>query len=127
MSVNVSWVAMTTPPSTIRPLGGVEPACCALGEGPIGPRDAQRLAAMLKALADPMRLQVLSHVAAQGCTSVGTSDLAEALGIGQPTVSHHLKKLVESGLLTREQQGRYARFTVIPEAFAEIRRVLDLG
>lgn len=113
--------------TTILPLQDVSPACCALGEGPLGADDAERLAAMLKALADPTRLRVLSHVAVQGCEAVTAGDLTDALGISQPTVSHHLKKLVEAGLLVREQRGRFAEFTVVPESFAEIRRVLDLG
>ncbi|UVY84993.1 metalloregulator ArsR/SmtB family transcription factor [Brachybacterium sp. NBEC-018] len=113
--------------TTILPLRDVSPACCALGEGPLGAPDAERLAVMLKALADPMRLRVLSHVAAQGCEEVAASDLTEALGISQPTVSHHLSRLVDAGLLVREQQGRRARYTVVPEAFGELRRVLDLG
>ena len=106
----------------ILPLRDVSPACCALGEGPLPAEDADHLAAQLKALADPMRLRVLSHVAVQGCEAVSAADLTAALGISQPTVSHHLKKLVE-----RTQEGRFARFSVVPEAFVELRRVLDLG
>lgn len=119
-------VGMSAAP-VILPLLEVSPACCALGEGPLPADDAERLAAQLKALADPMRLRVLSHVAVQGCEAVSAADLTEALGISQPTVSHHLKKLVGSGLLTRTQQGRFAHFSVVPGAFAELRRVLDLG
>lgn len=102
-------------------------ACCSLSEGPIGADEAQRAAGMLKALADPMRLRLLSHVAAQGCDAVCSCDLTEELGIGQPTVSHHMKKLVEAGLLTREQRGKWAHYTVVPEAFTELRRMLELG
>ena len=101
--------------------------CCPLSEGPLDAPDAQRLAGMLKALAEPMRLRLLSHVAAQGCAAVCSCDLTEELGISQPTVSHHMKKLVEAGLVTREQRGTRAHYSVIPEAFAELRRVLDLG
>lgn len=111
----------------ILPLRDVSPACCALGEGPLPAEDADHLAAQLKALADPMRLRVLSYVAVQGCEAVSAADLTAALGISQPTVSHHLKKLVEAGLLERTQEGRFARFSVVPEAFVELRRVLDLG
>lgn len=106
---------------------GPEVACCSLTEGPISPEAAQRTAGMLKALADPMRLRLLSHVAAQGCESVCACDLTEELGISQPTVSHHMKKLVDAGLLTREQRGRWAHYTVVPAAFAELRKMLELG
>ncbi|MEO9249221.1 metalloregulator ArsR/SmtB family transcription factor [Citricoccus nitrophenolicus] len=102
-------------------------ACCSLSAGPISAAQAQRAAGMLKALADPMRLRLLSHVAAQGCDAVCSCDLTEELGISQPTVSHHMKKLVEAGLLTREQRGRWAHYTVVPAAFAELGRMLELG
>ena len=101
--------------------------CCSLVAGPIAADEAERAAALLKALADPMRLRLLSHVAAQGCQDICACDLTAEMGISQPTVSHHMKKLVDAGLLTREQRGRWAHYTVVPEAFAEIRRMLDLG
>ena len=101
--------------------------CCSLATEPIGAADARRVAGMFKAIADPTRLQLLSHVAAQGCAEVCACDLAELTGVGQPTVSHHMKRLVEAGLLTREQRGRWAHYSVVPEAFAELRGILDLG
>lgn len=100
--------------------------CCSLSAGPLSRADAERSAEMFKALADPVRLRLLSHVAAQGCESVCACDLTEPLGISQPTVSHHMKRLVEAGLLTREQRGRWAHYSVVPEAFAQLRQVLDL-
>ena len=93
----------------------------------MGAADAQRIAGVFKALADPMRLRLLSHVAAQGCEAVCACDLTAALGITQPTVSHHLRKLVDAGLLVREQKGRWAHYTVVPEVFARLRTVIDLG
>lgn len=103
------------------------PACCTLAAGPLGSADAERLAVQLKALSDPTRLRLLSHVAAQGCEAVCACDLTEPLGISQPTVSHHMKKLVDAGLLTREQRGRWAHYSVVPSAFAELRAFLDLA
>ena len=100
--------------------------CCSLGGGPISAEEAEHLSARLKALSDPTRLQLLSHIAAGGCGDVCACDLAEPLGISQPTVSHHMKKLVEAGLLTREQRGRWAHYSVVPSAFAELRAFLDL-
>lgn len=101
--------------------------CCTLSAGPLDGADAERLASALKALSDPTRLRLLSHVAAQGCDSVCACDLTEPLGISQPTVSHHMKKLVDAGLLTREQKGRWAHYSVVPSAFAELRAFLDLA
>ncbi|MGW9550400.1 ArsR/SmtB family transcription factor [Citricoccus zhacaiensis] len=101
--------------------------CCSLAAGPIGVNDAQRSAGMFKALADPMRLRLLSHVAAQGCEAVCACDLTEDLGISQSTVSHHMKKLVDAGLIAREQRGKWAHYTVVPEAFAALRGLLEIG
>jgi ArsR family transcriptional regulator len=124
----VPTVTLSAPHNTDRDqLDAVTLECCPLSEGPLDAPDAQRLAGMLKALAEPMRLRLLSHVAAQGCAAVCSCDLTEELGISQPTVSHHMKKLVDAGLLTRERRGTRAHYSVIPEAFAELRRVLDLG
>lgn len=100
--------------------------CCSLSAGPLSSADAERSASMFKALGDPMRLRLLSYVAAQGCESVCACDLTEPLGISQPTVSHHMKRLVEAGLIVREQRGRWAHYSVVPEAFARLRQVLDL-
>lgn len=101
--------------------------CCSLASAPLRLEDAQRSAERFKALADPMRLRLLSHVAAQGCEAVCACDLTEDLGISQSTVSHHLKKLVDAGLLTREQRGKWAHYTVVPEAFAALRGLLEIG
>ncbi len=101
--------------------------CCTLSSGPVDSVDAERIASLLKALSDPTRLRLLSHVAAQGCDSVCACDLTEPLGISQPTVSHHMKKLVDAGLLTREQKGRWAHYSVVPSAFAELRAFLDIA
>ncbi|MCS6711819.1 helix-turn-helix transcriptional regulator [Brachybacterium sp. EF45031] len=101
--------------------------CCALTTGPLDADTADRIAGMLKALSDPTRLRLLSHVAAQGCESVCACDLAAPLGITQPTVSHHMKKLVDAGLLTREQRGRWAHYTIVAPAFAELSAFLDIA
>lgn len=105
---------------------GASSECCALSSAPLEATDADRVAKKLKALADPTRLRVLSHVAAQGCDSVCACDLIDVLDISQPTISHHLKKLVDAGLLTREQRGRWAHYSVVREAFAELQHFLDL-
>lgn len=101
--------------------------CCTLSAGPLESAEAERIASLLKALSDPTRLRLLSHVAAQGCESVCACDLTEPLGISQPTVSHHMKKLVDAGLLIREQKGKWAHYSVVPSAFAELRAFLDLA
>lgn len=78
--------------------------------------DRARLAAAFKALADPNRLQILSIVAAAPEAEVCVCDLPEPLGLTQPTVSHHLRVLVDAGLLAREKRGVWAYFSLVPGA-----------
>lgn len=125
---------MSTPPASPAPSAALDCAassppepCCTLGQGPLGAADAAVLAEGFKALADPMRLRLLSHITAAGCGDVCACDLTAPLGITQPTVSHHLRKLVDAGLLVREQKGRWAHYTVVLEPFARLRTVIDLG
>lgn len=101
--------------------------CCSMSTGPVDVATAERMAVRLKALADPTRLRLLSHIAAQGCDSVCACDLLEVVDISQPTISHHLKKLVDAGLLVREQRGRWAHYTVVREMFDELRGFLNLA
>lgn len=107
----------------------LEPAaqCCSLTNGLLDAEQAERFAGMLKALADPTRLRLLSHITAQGCQEVCACDLTDELGITQPTVSHHMKKLVDAGLVTREQRGRWAHYSVVPGAFTQLRELLELA
>ena len=72
--------------------------------------DAEQLAGLLKALADPVRLRLLRLVAESPDTTACACHLPTALGISQPTLSHHLKKLVDAGLLVRAKRGRWAHY-----------------
>lgn len=86
-------------------------SCCAGGLCvPISQEDAERLATVLKAVADPVRLRMLSLI--KSCGEACVCDLNDAVGLSQPTVSHHLKILTEAGLLHREQRGTWAWFRV---------------
>lgn len=100
--------------------------CCSQHASPLETTTADQMAATFKALSDSTRLRVLSHVAAQGCDSVCACDLIDVLGISQPTISHHLKKLVDAGLLVREQRGKWAHYTIVKDAFSELRNFLDI-
>jgi ArsR family transcriptional regulator len=84
----------------------------------VEPEVAQELARSFKALADPARVQLLAIVANQPGAEACVCDLTEPVGLSQPTVSHHLKILVEAGLLEREQRGRWAYFSLAPGALA---------
>ena len=101
--------------------------CCpAFGEAPLSEDDADELAGLLKALADPVRLRLLSIVAAAPDGEACACDLAEPVGRSQPTVSHHLSQLVQAGVLTREQRGRWAWFRLRPERVEALRTALVL-
>lgn len=120
-------VGMKTAAKPSNPSFAARQPCCSLANFPNDADQTERTADMFKALADPTRLQLLSHVAAQGCDDVCACDLTEELGITQPTVSHHMKKLVDAGLVTREQRGKWAHYSIVPVAFAQLRDVLDLS
>uniref|UniRef100_UPI0038B2F302 ArsR/SmtB family transcription factor n=1 Tax=Microlunatus kandeliicorticis TaxID=1759536 RepID=UPI0038B2F302 len=74
--------------------------------------EAELLAARFKALADPTRVRLVSLVAAHDDGEACVCDLVEPVGLSQPTVSHHLKILVDAGILTREQRGRWAYYAL---------------
>ncbi len=98
--------------------------CCgAPVRAPLDRAEAQEVAGLLKAVSDPARLQLLSIIrAAQDCSAC-VYDLSPALGLAQPTVSHHLKVLTEAGLLTRERRGTQAWFTLVPERLEQMGRI----
>ncbi|QGS34805.1 metalloregulator ArsR/SmtB family transcription factor [Corynebacterium xerosis] len=115
---------MTT--AQILPLTDLS-ACCSLGTGPLTGGEAERYAALFKVLAEPVRLQILSQLAAGGCGPVSVNELTDMVGLSQPTISHHLKRLTEAGLLERTREGRSVIHRVKPELFAELRTVLQIG
>ncbi len=100
-------------------------ACCApLAEAPLAPDQARVLAAQLKALADPARLRLLSILLASPDLEACTCDLTEPLAITQPTVTHHLRRLLEAGLVTAERRGVWTYYRAVPQALAGIAAVL---
>ncbi|GAB3664390.1 metalloregulator ArsR/SmtB family transcription factor [Nocardioides korecus] len=96
-------------------------ACCTpLASEPLGAEAAARVVPMLKAIADPARLRllslVLSHQGAEACVC----DLLPHFDLSQPTISHHLKVLHEAGLLDREKRGTWVFYLARPEAMAAL-------
>ena len=87
--------------------------------------EAERIATVFKALSDPVRVKLLHHISANCCSSVCACHMPDSLGISQPTLSFHMKKLLDAGLVTREKRGRWVHWTVRPEAVA--RAVSYLG
>ncbi|MFE9740843.1 ArsR/SmtB family transcription factor [Streptomyces sp. NPDC006477] len=95
-------------------------ACCPpLVTAALSERDADTMAAMFKALADPVRLRLLSRVASHPSGEACVCDIAD-VGVSQPTVSHHLKKLREAGLLTSERRGTWVYYRPAPGVLASL-------
>jgi ArsR family transcriptional regulator len=96
-------------------------ACCPpLTREPLSQDDAERIAPLLKALADPARLRLLSMVASHEGGEACVCDLNDAFDLSQPTISHHLKVLHEVGLLDREKRGVWVYYRARTEAMASL-------
>lgn len=101
-----------------------EGSCCAsLLVAPLEAGDADDLAHVFAALADPVRLRLLSLIANAG--EVCACDLLEPVGRSQPTVSHHTKVLSDVGLIVGEKRGRWVWWSIVPERLETVRRVLN--
>ena len=111
----------------VDPFSLLVPAdCCRpLDEDGMTDEDAEATAALFKALGDPTRVRIV-NLLARNPESVCVCELTPTLGLSQPTVSHHLKKLVQAGLLRREQRGVWAFYSLDREALARAASVLDL-
>lgn len=96
-------------------------ACCSpLMSTPLSQEAAEGIAPLLKALADPVRLRLMSLVAAHENAEACVCDLNDAFDLSQPTISHHLKVLHEVGLLQRSKRGTWVYYRVSPEAVAAV-------
>lgn len=102
----------------------MEICCTPLHEGAIDERRANAMVPMLAALADPVRLRIVSMMLAAPEGSCCGCDLEEPLGLSQPTVSHHLRVLREAGLIEGERRGRWVHYRVVPDRLEEIGRAL---
>ena len=101
--------------------------CCAPVTGTaISAEQAEQLAGVLKAIAEPTRLRLLSLVAAHEGREACVCDLTAPVGLSQPTVSHHLKVLVDAGLLEREKRGVWAYYRLVPDRLAQVAAALSI-
>jgi len=107
-----------------QPLTTISNCCEPLGSARFDEADAAELAKGFQALADPVRLHLLSMIAANGAAGACVCDLVEPSGRSQPTVSHHLKILREAGLVVSEKRGTWAWYSVQPERLASLRAAL---
>lgn len=106
------------------PIRDVAACCSPITEDSLGARQAQDLARAFKALADPARLRLLSLVAAADDGEACVCDLTAPLSLSQPTVSHHLKILVDAGFLTRSKRGTWAYYRLVPGALDALSGVI---
>ena len=97
--------------------------CSSVLAAPLAEADAVELAHMFAALADPVRLRLLSLVAAAG--EVCSCDLERPLWKSQPTISHHTRALVDAGLIVGEKRGRWMWWSIVPERLTDLRAALD--
>jgi ArsR family transcriptional regulator len=91
---------------------------------PLTAAQAANLASLLKALADPARLRLVSLVAAHEGGEACVCELTEPLGLTQPTISHHLKVLIDAGILTRDKRGVWAYYALVPGALDAVAALL---
>jgi ArsR family transcriptional regulator len=96
--------------------------CTPLTEASLSQREAEGAAPVLAALGDPVRLRLLSIVAAEG--EVCSCNLEGPLGRSQPTISHHTRILAEAGLITGERRGKWMWWRIVPDRLEEMRRLL---
>ncbi len=114
------------PPPTQPVSGtGAVPCCPPLTERPMSAVEAETAARMFKALGDPVRLRLFSAVASHEDGEACVCDISD-VGVSQPTVSHHLKKLKEAGLLTSERRGTWVYYRVEPSVLAAMGRLLAI-
>jgi len=100
-------------------------ACCApLDAAKLSDEEAHATADLFRALADPARVKIVNRLATAG-GPVCACEFEPLLGLSQPTVSHHLKKLTEAGLLDRERRGKWAYFSIRPEAVERLAGLVD--
>ena len=111
-------------PPTSGQEAGEEPCWPALSEAPLRRADAETLAGVLRAIADPARLQLISLIQAARGGEACVCDLVAPLGLSQPTVSHHLKVLLDAGLVTRSRRGSWAYYRLVPVRLAALAQLL---
>jgi ArsR family transcriptional regulator, arsenate/arsenite/antimonite-responsive transcriptional repressor len=114
MSIRLPEVAMADAP--------VDGCCPPLLEAPLREEEAADLAHVFAALSDPVRLRLLSLIAAAG--EVCACELLAPVGRSQPTVSHHTKVLADAGLISGEKRGRWVWWSIVPARVAELRGAL---
>ena len=119
VAVHDPTAAQTAPTKAAEASG----ACCA-PSAEIDEARAEQVAKVFKALGDPTRVRLLAMIAESPSGEMCMCDLTGPVGLSQPTVSHHMKLLVEAGLATREPRGRWAYFQAVTDPLTEATKAL---
>jgi ArsR family transcriptional regulator len=118
----LTFINTLTETETVAPIG-----CCApLSAASLSDAEAEATARLFKALADPARVRIVNVLATSNGDPVCVCHLIEPLGLSQPTVSHHMRRLVDAGLVEREQRGKWAYFSLRSDAAETLALVADL-
>jgi ArsR family transcriptional regulator len=120
MSINIDnnrWMGQDVPVDLLQ-------CCPPLARAALSEDAAVELAGLLKAVADPTRLRLLSIIQAGEDHEACVCDLTDGVGLSQPTISHHLKVLLEAGLVTREKRGTWAYYRAVPERLSALAAVI---
>lgn len=112
-------------PDALPLLADLQACCSPLTSGALDAAAAERLAHLFRALGDPTRVRLLSLIAASDSGEACICDLTAPVGLSQPTVSHHMRQLVDAGLVTREQRGKWAYYRVVGDALAALAGALQ--
>ena len=115
---------LTSVDMTTMPLEVIE-CCVPLSADVLSDDEAEATADLFKALGDPARVRIVNVLARSG-EPVCICNLIEPLGLSQPTVSHHMKRLLDAGLVQREQRGKWAFFALKSDAVEKLALVADL-
>jgi ArsR family transcriptional regulator len=111
--------------ATSTPLPVIQ--CCApLGGPALSDEEAGTLEQVFKALADRHRIRILNRLLSAGGEAVCVCDLEDLLDLKQPSVSYHLKQLLNAGIVTREKRGSFAYYSLAPQALERVRDLLEL-
>lgn len=125
MTTTSTGPTRTALPVLASPATRAVASCAPLVRETLTAAGAEQLSSVLKALADPARLRLLSMIAAHEGGEACVCDLTEPLGLSQPTVSHHLKVLLDAGLVSRDKRGVWAYYRLVDDAFTGLAALLS--
>jgi ArsR family transcriptional regulator len=120
MNIDICQYRCMSKSLVVLPAADMAACCPPLSVRPLSQAQAEQVAPLLKALADPVRLRLMSLVASHPGGEACVCDLTEGFDLSQPTISHHLKVLHEAGLLDRDKRGVWVYYRARTEALASL-------